>query len=320
MTLGDVWITGARGFIGRHLSMHLATTGRRVVGLGHGAWPDATRWGVSRWLNGDISPDNLSQLSHDEGRPAVVFHLAGGASVGAAFDAPREDFKRTVEATAALCDWLRLEAPEARLLAVSSAAVYGAGHEGPIREEAAGRPYSPYGHHKLMMEQVCRTYAETYGLSVATARLFSVFGPELRKQLLWDSCQKLSAGATTLNLGGVGTERRDWTHIADVVRALELIASLASPRSPVLNVGSGRGIDVATIAALLVSAWGRETPVRFSGVGRAGDPASLIADGARLADLGFRFERPAEQGVADYVAWYRAQAIAPPPFLTEARA
>ncbi len=308
MSTTDVWITGARGFIGRHLARRLAASGRRVVGLGHGAWADAGAWGVARWLNGDIAPDNLSQLSHDEGRPAVVFHLAGGSSVGAAIAAPREDFKRTVEATAALCDWMRLEAPEARLLAVSSAAVYGAGHEGPIHEEAAGRPYSPYGYHKLMMELVCSQYAETYGLRVATARLFSVYGPQLRKQLLWDICQRLETGATALDLGGSGAELRDWTEISDVVRALERIADLASPSAPAINVGTGRGVDVAAIAGLVVAARGGSVPVRFTGQARAGDPASLIADASRLNALGFEWKIPPETGVAAYVAWHRAQA------------
>lgn len=304
----DVWITGARGFIGRHLAVLLAASGRRVVGLGHGAWPEAERWGLARWLNGDISPDNLGQLARDQGRPAIVFHLAGGSSVGAAIAAPREDFKRTVEATAALCDWLRLESPETRVLAVSSAAVYGAGHIGPIPEEAAGRPYSPYGYHKLMMEQVCREYAETYGLGVVVARLFSVYGPELRKQLLWDICRRLEAEAPVLELGGHGTELRDWTEISDVVRALERVSDLASPEAPVINVGSGRGLDVRSIAELVVKAWGATTPVRFTGAARAGDPASLVADGGRLARLGFDWRVPAEEGVAGYVAWRRSGA------------
>lgn len=308
MTVSDVWVTGARGFIGRHLALRLARAGRRVVGLGHGAWPDAADWGVARWLNGDIAPDNLGQLARDEGRPSMVYHLAGGASVGTAIAAPREDFKRTVEATAALCDWIRLEAPEARLLAVSSAAVYGAGHTGPIPEEAAGRPYSPYGYHKLMMELVCRQYAETYGLSVVTARLFSVYGPELRKQLLWDICRRLEAGVPVLELGGSGTELRDWTEISDVVRALERIADLASPEATTINVGSGRGLDVATIARMVAAARGGDTPIHFTGEARPGDPASLIADGRRLAALGFEWRVPAEAGVAAYVAWRRTQA------------
>lgn len=303
MRSGSVWITGAAGFIGRALAARLAQSGTRVIGLGHGAWPDAAEGGVSRWLTGDISAENLGQLAHDEGVPACVFHLAGGASVGAAIAAPREDFERTVDATASLCDWLRLEAPETHLLAASSAAVYGAGHEDAITEDAATRPYSPYGYHKLMMEQVCRSYAETYGLPVIVARLFSVYGAGLRKQLLWDISTRLAEGQDRLRLGGTGAEKRDWTDVRDIARALELLAPLAAPAAPTVNVGTGRGVDVATIARTLVSSWGADVDTEFSGAGRPGDPVSLVANSGRLDSLGFRWSIPVERGVMDYVAW-----------------
>ena len=107
-----------------------------------------------RWLNGGIHASNLQQLLRDAGPPEYIFHLAGGSSVGASIDNPYEDFTRTVATTAELLEWMRLAARTARLVSVSSAAVYGAGHTGPIREEQALLPFSPYGYHKLMMENV----------------------------------------------------------------------------------------------------------------------------------------------------------------------
>lgn len=308
MTSQTVWITGARGFIGRHLARQLHTSGKRVIGIGHGGWPDCLDWGVSGWLNGEITVANLNQLAHDHAYPESVFHLAGGSSVGAAIAAPREDFARTVETTASLCDWLRLESPETHLLAVSSAAVYGTGHNGPIPETAAGRPYSPYGFHKLMMEQVCRSYAETYGLHVVIARLFSVYGSGLQKQLLWDCCRRLGSGAKRLELGGTGREMRDWTDVRDVVRALECLVEKASITAPAINVGSGKGCDVGAIAHLLVEAWGGGAQVGFTGSSRPGDPVSLIADDTCLRALAFDWIVGVEDGIRDYVDWYKAHA------------
>src|SRR5437660_7637597 len=174
----SVWITGARGFIGRNLSKWLSQQGHIVAGLGHGAWPEgeARQWGISVWLNGDILPSNLVHLRSALGVPDIVFHLAGGSSVGAALAAPREDFARTVGTTVELLEWMRLEAPQARLVVSSSAAGYGNGYPGPIDEGATLAPYSPYGHHKLMMEQLCRSYAANYSLASAVVRLFSVYG------------------------------------------------------------------------------------------------------------------------------------------------
>src|ERR1700704_4179491 len=117
--MSAVWITGARGFIGRHLARKLAEQGIRVVGIGHGAWPasEAAQWGASSWVNGSVTGSSLHALARAGGPPTTVFHLAGGASVAAAIANPREDFSRTVQSTAALLEWLRQVSPVTRLVA-----------------------------------------------------------------------------------------------------------------------------------------------------------------------------------------------------------
>ena len=78
------WVTGARGFIGRHLARALFAEQMTVAGLGHGAWPEdeAAFWGVTQWLNGDITPANMDRLATLCGAPELIFHLAGGSAVG----------------------------------------------------------------------------------------------------------------------------------------------------------------------------------------------------------------------------------------------
>jgi len=301
-----VWITGAYGFIGRHLASYLSGCGDRIIGLGHGTWETrkALSWGVSQWVNGDIDSLNLRSLCQQVGVPDIVFHLAGGSSVGAAISSPYEDFTRTVAATAELLDWIRLDSPATRLIAISSAAVYGAGYQGGIAEDRAQVPFSPYGYHKLMMEKLCQSYASTYGIQVAVARLFSVYGSYLQKQLLWDLCTKLASGVPSVELGGTGEELRDWTEVRDVVRALSLVKELASDAAPILNVGTGRAISVREAVSIVIGAWPTKANIVFSGKSRAGDPYSLIADDSRLRALGFECEVSAEKGIHDYVEWY----------------
>jgi UDP-glucose 4-epimerase len=305
-----ILITGAQGFIGKYLAQLLASQGHVVVGLGHGMWPtaEALRWGVCQWFNGDINAGNL-RMVQQLGTPDVVYHLAGGSTVGAAIASPRDDFFRTVASTVELLEWLRLDAPATRLVAVSSAAVYGAGHAGPIPEDAKLQPYSPYGHHKHMMESLCRSYGDSYGLQIAVARLFSVFGPELKKQLLWDMCTRLAAGESSLVLGGSGNELRDWTDVREVARALELLLSQAKPVTSIINVGSGVATSVRHIALGLMAAWqGHESAayaLGFSGRSRPGDPFSLVADPHRLNSLGFQWRLSLGQGLADYVNWFK---------------
>ena len=89
-----VWITGANGFIGRHLARALADARYSVHGVGHGALEeiDKKRLGLQLWLNGEIDATNLTALAVRSGLPSTIFHLAGGSSVGFSISQPHEDF------------------------------------------------------------------------------------------------------------------------------------------------------------------------------------------------------------------------------------
>jgi len=306
-----VLITGAGGFIGRQLAKWLTSQGYQVIGQGRGKWSksEAADWGMIAWVAGDLSPNSLEEIQQKWGKPETVFHLAGGSSVGAAFAGPHEDFFKTVVSTSHILEWMRAQASNTKLVAVSSAAVYGSGHDGKISEDARTSPYSPYGAHKLMMETLCQSYATNFGLKVVIPRLFSVFGIELRKQLVWDLCSKLAAGGT-IELGGTGDELRDWTHVRDVVRGLELVAKIASSRAPVLNLATGAATSVRDIAKLVAAHWGGAEVagnVCFSGQSRIGDPFSLVADTKRMLSHGIKCHIPVDQELAEYVAWFRGE-------------
>ncbi|KYG24597.1 UDP-glucose 4-epimerase [Bradyrhizobium sp. AT1] len=305
----SVWVTGGNGFIGRHLIAQLARDGERVYGVGHGAIDDTDRrrLGLTDWINGEINAPNLDSLVQRGGIPGAILHLAGGSSVARSIEQPYEDFSRTVGATAGLLEWLRHSSRECRLVVVSSAAVYGTHHTGAISEQAATQPMSPYGHHKLIMEQLCRSYADSFGIRATIVRLFSVYGPALRKQLLWDLCVRLGQGQRELVLGGTGNEARDWTDVRDVVRLLAWLAQ-ADDVPLLLNGGSGVPTSVVEIANMITKAWGGDIAVRFSGLVRAGDPFSLIADPGRLAAIPFSWQIPVQDGIAQYVSWFKGQA------------
>jgi UDP-glucose 4-epimerase len=167
---------------------------------------------------------------------------------------------------------------------------------------------SPYGQHKLMMEQLCRSYAVTFGLHSTVARLFSVYGPNLRKQLPWDICSRLQAGERKLVLGGTGAEVRDWTDVRDVVRLLVEIDERPQVETfQVINGGSAIGTAVARVAAILAKCWGGSISVQYSGVVRPGDPRSLLSDDTMVRTLPFDWTIPVELGLADYVSWFKDQ-------------
>ncbi len=303
----SVLITGAHGFIGRHLSRYCRNAWQATVyGLGHGTFSGAelARLGIHYSLNGDVSFANLQRILHKAGKPDVIFHLAGGNSIAPSMAIPEEDFQRTVSTTCELLDWVRSNSPETRVVFVSSAAVYGAGHHQPIDEQAASCPSSPYGYHKRMAELLCESYSKNFGVKTSIVRLFSVYGPELRKQLLWDTCQKLASGTLQLVMEGHGRECRDWLHVGDCTR---LLCAIAEDERPYFVVNGGTGISTTVEQVLRETChyWDQRVEIQFNGQDRPGNPDYLVADIACAAKFNWFPSVTYQQGLREYVDWFR---------------
>lgn len=299
-----VLVTGASGFIGRHLARALARDGVEVAGIGPASWaePERRAWGISMWVPGEVSTAALRELPR---APSVVFHCAGAGSVGRAEAHPEEDHRRSVESLAILLDHLRRRAPGARVVFPSSAAVYGS-TEHPVREDAPPCPSSVYARHKLAAERLLADHGERAGSASAIVRLTSVYGAGLRKQLLWDACSKLSRGDGRFQ--GTGRELRDWLHVDDVVRLLRLAGDRAEPGANVVNGGSGIPVSVADVLSVVASALRWSGTLEFSGERRAGDPARLLVDVGQARAWGWNADRTWRDGVVAYCDWFRREA------------
>lgn len=235
----------------------------------------------------------------------MSLHCAGGSSVGYSIDHPREDFLATVGTMVDVLEFARLRSPAVKVIYPSSAAVYGARAELPLREEFAGAPISPYGLHKCMVEDLCRAHGARYGVPSALVRFFSLYGNGLYKQLLWDACTKAKAGDFTFF--GTGEEQRDWLHVDDAARLLALAVDHATADSPVVNGATGVGL---TIRELLTRLGALLSPPRipvFSQAVKPGDPCHLVADVRRAQAWGFTPQVPLEAGLAAYIRWFDAQ-------------
>jgi UDP-glucose 4-epimerase len=302
-----VLITGCRGFIGRHLAKRLSDSGDHVVGIGYGAWPQHEReaWGVRDWCDADVTRESLEDLATRHARFDAVFHLAGGSAVAPSIAMPAEDFRRSVGSTLEVLEWCRARTRRPSVVLASTAAVYGDGYRRPVRVSDPVQPKSPYGHHKWMSEQLMRSYAESFGVPATVVRLFSVYGPGLRKQMLWDTCRRLHEMTGPLSLAGTGEECRDWLHVSDAVRILRRAAGDASPQCPVIHGATGVPITVREVADALHEAFGRTGAAVFTGVVRTGDVQYGVSSADEVRDFGpFR---PFSQGLAEYVEWFRRE-------------
>lgn len=296
-----VLITGAAGFVGRYVAKAYAEHGYSVVGMGWGKFPDYETWGLSAWHEAEVSLESLGEYA---GKPDVIVHCAGGASVGNSVEHPRQDFCQTVDATSHVLEFIRLHSPETRLVYPSSAAVYGQVKTSPISESSVYNPVSPYGTHKMMAEQLCQMYANRYDISVAVVRLFSIYGDGLRKQLLWDACNKLSQGNG--DFFGTGEEIRDWLHVSDAAQLLFTANQYTSVACPVVNGCTGKGVKVKDVLKLVCDGLGVACSLKFSSAPKDGDPNVLVGDVAKVTSWTWQPEVDIAVGILSYCKWYQS--------------
>jgi UDP-glucose 4-epimerase len=298
-------VTGAYGFVGRHVARALAARGYEVTGLGHGGWTRAEwrTFGLAGWHAADVTRDTLLTYA---GSPALIVHCAGSGSVAYSMTHPFQDYERTVATTLAVLEYMRLEAPQARLVIPSSAAVYGAARQLPIAVDDPQEPVSAYGVHKKIAEDLCRSYARHFGAHVALVRLFSVYGEGLRKQLLWDACQRLARG--DLAFAGTGEETRDFLHVEDAASLLCTAGDHADPSCPTVNGGRGAGVSVRHVVERLAGHLGVAGRPHFTAAVRAGDPSHFSADISGARAWGWAPEHDLDTDLAAYAAWFKAGA------------
>ncbi|MBC8044792.1 MAG: NAD(P)-dependent oxidoreductase [Rhizobacter sp.] len=298
-------ITGAGGFLGGHLAKYFFESGWRVYGLGRSSCPVNTKPCLHRYHTGEL-PGDESKTFIDSIKPDVVIHAAGASLVSRSLAEPYEDFAATVPATMFLLEALQKSVPRAKLLYLSSAAVYGNPTELPVKETAEVKPLSPYGYHKYLCEILCREFNNVYGLQTSVLRIFSGYGEGLHKQVLWDVCEKLQQ-SQTLELFGTGDETRDFIHAEDIAAAALYCLNMPSPAMQTFNAGSGTATSIRRIAELLASHLRPDAKIRFNSETMSGYPIHWQASTDALRQTGYEPRVNLEAGISRYAAWYSAQ-------------
>lgn len=300
----SVLITGGAGFLGQAVAFEYARLGWDVIGIGHAQWTteEAHRVGYSIWHGASVDMSGLARIN----KPIdVVVHCAANGTVPYSLTHPLDSFRRTVQTTAELLENCRGMPKMPIVVYPSSAAVYGAAKDEALYETSPSNPVSPYGYHKRMTEDLLASYAYHGGPRAAVLRFFSIYGPGLNKQLLWDASQKLTAGAPSVTFWGTGGETRDWIHVTDAARLVVAAAQLDAPFT-VLNGGSGQRSTVHDTLNMLREQLGSETGIEFNGATRTGDPSHYLADITRTTAIGWTPQVSLREGFKEYATWFKA--------------
>jgi nucleoside-diphosphate-sugar epimerase len=247
-------VTGGAGFIGSHLVDLLILADHQVTvvddlssGKREHLNPQATFW------HGDIRAGE-SMLEACQGADGV-FHLAARARVPVSIADPLGTHDINVNGTLMVLDAAR-KAKVRRVVFASSSSIYGDQETLPVEETAPLRPLSPYGEQKFIGERYCAMYARLYGVETACLRFFNVYGPRSDPKGAYALviakflAQRLKGEPLTIT--GDGTQTRDFTHVADVVRACQLAMTVeVIGPGEVFNVGAGSPVDINWVAAAI---------------------------------------------------------------------
>jgi len=265
-----VLVTGATGFVGRHLIDLLSGASRKpaaeIFGTCYPEKPehcaDLCRQAPSvRLIHVDLrSADSVAALIKNV-RPERIFHLAAISHVRTSWDKRQETLETNLMGTFHIYESIRLHAPKARILFISSSDIYG--YLNPkeraraFREEERNGVVSPYAFTKAGGELLTEFYAKSECLDIVVARPFPHTGPGQTADFVcsdWARQIALIEKGRIPPLIRVGNlkPRRDYSDVRDVVRAYDLLMKKGE-RAEVYNVSTGRAPSLRTILRTLLS-------------------------------------------------------------------
>jgi len=308
-----ILVTGVGGFVGRHLVRAILSGHDLSIGLGkRPAIPEVRAFLAEEYV-ADIRDAPKLAEAIAAARPDAVIHLAGQSSVGRSFENPIETFEKNANGTWNLLEAIRIAAPQARVVCVGSADVYGPQPEGArVREDAALRPVSPYGLSKVLADSTAEFYSVKFGLDLVRTRSFAHIGPgqadhfvvpALARQIAEIEAKKREP---VLRVGNLDVTR-DLTDVTSV--AAGYLALLKRGRTGgVYNVCSGQAVKLSDLARRLIQRARVEVridvdPERM----RPADIPYLVGDpGAIARDTGWEAVAHLDQSLDEILDEWRA--------------
>lgn len=285
-----ILVTGGGGFIGSHLVGRLRQENYQVVIFDKKTGQDVNDF------------KQLKQVFSDN-KFDVVVHLAAEAGVRRSFTEPELYERTNVLGTINLLECLR-QASKTNLIFTSSSSVYGNSVRIPFREDdPVLEPLSVYAATKRAAELACQVYAQHYGIKTTILRLFTVYGPNNRRDMVAFTFTKDIISGKPIKLFGKETSR-DFTYVGDIVEGI--VRTINRPMAyEIINLGNSAPVTVQQLIKEIEAITGKRAKV---GLGRlpAADPQKTWADITKAKKLlGWQPKINLKQGVANLVNWFK---------------
>lgn len=301
-----VLITGITGFVGSHLCDFLiANTDWNIYGLKRWRSPlNNIKQHLGRvekgdrlfLLDGDLRDGSSLRAVVEEARPDFVFHLAAQSFPKTSFKSPIDTYETNFIGTCRLMETLWERAPEADIHVCASSEVFGRVDktELPIGEDCRFHPASPYAISKVGTDLIGRFYAEAYGMSVQTTRMFTHTGPRRGDVFAESNFAKQIAMIErglippVIKVGNLNS-MRTWADVRDAVRAYHMLLTVNPQPGAYYNIGGDFSCTIGDMLNTLIEM----SPVR----------PEIVEDPARLRPIDADLQVPDTSKFKNHTGW-----------------
>ncbi len=260
------------------------------------------------FVHGDIADAELAEQTLRSERIEVVVNFAAESHNSLAVLDPTRFFRTNVLGTQTLLEAAR-RAGVQRFHHVSTCEVYGdlpLDSDERFSEDSPYRPRTPYNASKAGADHAVRAYHETYGLEVTITNCSNNYGPFQFPEKVIPLFVTNALEDEPLPLYASTRNRREWLHVLDHCRAIELVLRNGRP-GETYNVGSGVEASIEEIADRVLALTGKPASLKTIVPDRPGHDRRYLLDSAKIrAELDWRDEIPWEAGLAETVRWYEA--------------
>ena len=308
----EVLVTGGAGFIGSnfvryalasHPDWRVTTLDKLTYAGRRENLHDVMTHERHAFVHADITDAAVSGPLVE--RANIVVHFAAETHVDRSIMAAGEFIKTDVEGTFVLLEAARRAAGLVRFVQISTDEVYGSVSSGASLETDELRPRNPYSASKAGADRLAYSYWATYDLPVIVTRASNNYGPYQFPEKVIPLFVTNAIGNIPVPLYGDGRNVRDWLHVLDHCRAIDLLIDKAS-NGEVYNIGGGNEVMNVDLTHRILDSLGRPRSLIRPVPDRPGHDRRYCLDTAKLRALGWSPRVPFDEGLRETVEWYRA--------------
>lgn len=260
-----IGITGSEGFVGKSLVKRVEEENALVLKMDSKRGLDMCDWEVVDAI----------------GRIDIVIHLAAKTSVPESFLTPREVLHGNIVSTLNVLELCRKYM--AKIIFASSSVVYGIPQLLPINENHPNNGSNPYAISKIVGENLCRAYNQSFGIKALIVRAFNIYGPnQSSNSVVADILHQIKQNEIILK---DPHPKRDFIYIDDVIEAYVKLCAYENSAFEIFNIGTGESYSVKELVDTAIQIIGKKIEVKYAGEKRINEINEIRADIAKANKL-----------------------------------